>query len=89
VAKLAGIPLAVLERARYIQAGLETKDLSLPLAGDPNAKKSLPKVAAAGQDGLFSPGDLVLAELASIDTDKLTPLEALNRIAKLKKRLQS
>jgi DNA mismatch repair protein MutS len=89
VAKLAGIPLAVLERARYIQAGLETKDLSLPLAGDPDAKKSLPKVAAAGQDGLFSPGDLVLAELASIDTDKLTPLEALNRIAKLKKRLQS
>jgi len=42
-----------------------------------------------GQGGLFSPGDLVLAELASLDTDSLTPLEALTRLAILKKRLQA
>jgi DNA mismatch repair protein MutS len=89
VAKLAGIPSAVLERARHIQVGLEAKELSLPVVGDRNVERPLPKIAAASQDGLFSPGDLVLAELASIDTDKLTPLEALNRIATLKKRLRS
>ncbi|MGA2545686.1 MAG: DNA mismatch repair protein MutS [Rectinemataceae bacterium] len=89
VAKLAGLPSAVLERARQIQGGLEAKELSLPPVGDPNAKTNLPKVMSPAQGGLFSPGDLVLAELASIDTDKLTPLEALNRIATLKKRLQS
>ncbi|MBL8968055.1 MAG: DNA mismatch repair protein MutS, partial [Spirochaetaceae bacterium] len=36
---------------------------------------------AAAQGGLFSPGDLVLAELASLDIDSLAPLEALNRLA--------
>ncbi len=91
VAKLAGLPPAVLARARVIQAGLEAKELApssdraLPSAprGEPGA------IAKAAQAGLFSPGDLVLAELSSIDTDRLTPLEALNRLSALKKRLQS
>jgi DNA mismatch repair protein MutS len=53
-----------------------------------SAKSPSPKLQQ-DSGSLFSPGDMVLAELASIDTDKLTPLDALNRLASLKKRLQS
>jgi len=44
---------------------------------------------ADSQGGLFDPGELVLAELASLDPDKLTPLEALTRLAGFRKQLQS
>ncbi len=41
------------------------------------------------QAGLFSPEDLVIAELRSLDVDGLSPREALNRLALLQSRLQS
>jgi DNA mismatch repair protein MutS len=96
VAKLAGLPSAVLERAREIQVGLEAKERTLPDSA-PQAARAAPEPVAAAAKGrapatepaLFSPDDLVLAELASIDTDKLTPLEALNKLASLKKRLRA
>ncbi len=94
VAKLAGIPAVVLDRARTMQAELARNERSLPAAarggslppawGDRKQQKQ-----AVTQESLFSPGELVLAELASIDTDRLSPLEALNRLAALKKGLQS
>jgi DNA mismatch repair protein MutS len=88
VARLAGLPQSVLERAREIQVGLEAKERTAPgTASSPKAPA--PRPADSRGDTLFSPGDLVLAELSSIDTDKLTPLEALNKLASLKKRLQS
>jgi DNA mismatch repair protein MutS len=100
VAKLAGVPEAVLDRAREIQGRLETREKP-GLAGlgespaetagassaGARAQKAAPR--AIGADSLFNPGDLVLAELASVDTDKLTPLEALNKLASLKKRLKA
>jgi DNA mismatch repair protein MutS len=100
VAKLAGLPAPVLERAREIQASLEAKEKAVPpapsaspglspnasLGLSPNAKKHASDGLA---DGLFSSADLVLAELGSLDPDKLTPLEALNKLASLKKKLQS
>jgi DNA mismatch repair protein MutS len=91
VAKLAGLPPAVLARAREIQSGLVAKERSLPRA---ETSASLQERQAGvrplkGRDLLFSPEELVLAELSSIDPDKLTPLEALNKLASLKKRLQS
>ncbi len=91
VAKLAGIPAAVLERARYLQAELEAKERSLPREPQPRgeaaARPAAPATAAVAGE-LFNPGELVLAELASIDIDRLTPLEALNRLSALKKRLR-
>lgn len=92
VAKLAGLPPAVLERARILQLALETKEHSSP-AAPPTSAESLAKAAVSSKappparETLFNPGDLVLAELSSIDTDKLTPLDALNRLAALKRRL--
>ena len=94
VAKLAGLPAEVLERARGIQAGLEAKERALPLSVEQVERtlplsKEAPRKASAheAEATLFSPGELVLTELASIDTDKLTPLEALNKLAALKRRL--
>jgi DNA mismatch repair protein MutS len=84
VAKLAGLPPAVLERAREIQAGLAAKEGVL-LAPVPPVKRA---AQVSKEATLFSPGELVLTELASIDTDKLTPLEALNKLATLKKHLR-
>ena len=89
VARLAGLPAAVLERARQIQGGLEEKERSLHPGDGLREKTAVPLVSANRSNSLFSPGDLVLAELASIDIDKLTPLEALNRISTLKNRLKS
>jgi DNA mismatch repair protein MutS len=101
VAKLAGLPAGVLERAREIQGGLEDKEKSgpivppasvaaaAPLSATAPRNAASPKPAVMGGGALFSTEDLVIAELSSIDTDKLTPLEALCKLASLKKRLQS
>lgn len=90
VAKLAGLPRDVLERAREIQAGLEAKEKNLPEGMPIPVGAAAPHAAESSKkDSLFSAEDLVLAELSSIDTDKLTPLDALNKLASLKKRLQS
>jgi DNA mismatch repair protein MutS len=91
VAKLAGVPAAVLDRAREIQARLEAQQkpsLDQRPAPDPAPGKAA-RSPGREEAGLFSPGDLVLAELGSLDTDKLTPLEALNKLASLKKRLKA
>jgi DNA mismatch repair protein MutS len=88
VAKLAGLPSEVLGRAREIQAALEDKEGTI--ADTVAAKAAAPAAAAPrpATEALFSPGDLVLAELASVDIEKLTPLDALNKLALLKRRLQ-
>jgi DNA mismatch repair protein MutS len=97
VARLAGLPPRVLARAQSVEDELSRKEKLLPLpeigaaapgAGDPGrAGKGGPGKPKA--EGLFSPGDLVLSELASLNIDRLSPLEALNRLAALKKELQS
>ncbi len=79
VARLAGVPEEVLSRAREIRERLS----SLEGAGVAKAPgSSTPPIQ--GGASLFDPRDLVLAELASIDTDRISPLEALNRLAHLK-----
>ncbi|MCL1836151.1 MAG: DNA mismatch repair protein MutS [Treponema sp.] len=79
VARLAGLSPAVLERAQQIMDQLRGRDVhlreALPLAEQP----------AAGRRG--AAGDSVLEELRSINTDDITPLNALARIAKWKERL--
>jgi len=86
VAKLAGLPAAVLARARELQSALEARQGKGFLAPERAAPKVGEKPAAAS---LFSPAELLVAELASLDIDKMTPLAALNALASLKKHLQS
>jgi DNA mismatch repair protein MutS len=79
VAKLAGIPNAVISRAREILEELE--------AGNPHA----PAAAIAEPEDQVSMLDLrsqqVCAALEAITVETLTPIEAMNELYKLKKML--
>lgn len=79
VAGLAGIPAPVLARARQVRENLARKERDLPAA------VASPRPPA--QAALFSSEELVLEELRSLDPDRITPLEALSRLARLKKLL--
>jgi DNA mismatch repair protein MutS len=90
VARLAGLPPAVIERAREVLANLEAEELSRD--GRPKLARRLAAeaeaAAAPAQIGLFAPDeDPVVRALRQAPIDSLTPLEALNLLADLKGRL--
>jgi DNA mismatch repair protein MutS len=79
VAELAGLPAAVVRRAREVLGTLEGGHRVAP--GGP------PPAADPGQLTLFgAEPHPVLADLQSIDVDAMTPLQALNRLAELQRR---
>ncbi|AJF06315.1 DNA mismatch repair protein MutS [Geoalkalibacter subterraneus] len=89
VARLAGIPAAVVERAKEILRNLESGEFSDE--GQPRLarerKRSRPQ-ASSPQLSLFSSGDQELRRrLEEVDVTVLTPLEALNILDDLKKML--
>jgi DNA mismatch repair protein MutS len=86
VARMAGLPPAVISRAREILERHEQSEHQL-------SEKLTPGVAAGGQplpeqQPLFTPLDRrVLEALRSADIDNLKPVEALNLLAELKKQI--
>ncbi|MEJ5166026.1 MAG: DNA mismatch repair protein MutS [Thermoanaerobaculia bacterium] len=78
VARLAGIPDGAIERAKEILKVLEKADL----LKDRNIKKT-----KFEQLFLFEPSSPVLEEIKNLKIEELTPLEALNLIAKWKKEI--
>ena len=82
VARLAGLPEAVLARARQILADLESADIA---RGRPE-----PPQESAVQASLFdaSAEETALRMLRELDIDQLTPLDALNRLYALRAMLQ-
>jgi DNA mismatch repair protein MutS len=93
VARLAGLPRDVIERAREVLANLEREELSRDgrpkLAGRPAASGAGGEVASPAQLGLFAPEeDPVVQALRGAAIDRMTPLEALNFLADLKTRLR-
>lgn len=95
VARLAGVPESVLSRAREIlaslgSAGAADSARASPAVASPAVASGRNPVAASrppSPPGLFSEEELVLEEILSLDTDAITPLEALQRIARWKQRL--
>jgi len=84
VAKLAGVPAPIIARARAILANLERDELT---AGGQPRLAAGPEAAAGAQLGLFAPADDRLRdELAAIEIDALTPIDALNRLHALVQR---
>jgi DNA mismatch repair protein MutS len=79
VAKLAGVPEPVLSRAREILARLEAGDRSPDRPPPPKAGR--PKAGAPEDDAL------ALA-LSRISVESMTPLDALNELARLRDRAQ-
>jgi len=86
VARMAGLPPAVILRAREILERHEQSEHQL-------SEKLTPGVAASGeplpeQQPLFTPLDrCVLEALRNADIDNLKPVEALNLLAELKKQI--
>jgi len=94
VARLAGLPREVLERAREVLANLEREELSRD--GRPKLARHLAQAEATtgtpstppAQLGLFPPEeDPIVRDLRQAPLDTMTPLEALNFLARLKARL--
>ena len=83
VAQLAGLPDGVVRRAREILGTLEGEHRMVPGA-PPEAARD------PGQLALFTdaPADPMVEELRLMDVNALTPLEALNRLAELKRRAE-
>ena len=85
VGRLAGLPQAVIARARRILALLEGEQLVSGLqrpAGVP--APGAPRPAGADQLALFSPASHPLIDqLSSIDVNALTPIQALTLLAEL------
>jgi len=86
VARLAGVPVDLLERAKTILAGLEHEATGLgPRIASPGAK---PAAGARGraQLSLFdAPPTRVESALAKLDPERLTPIDALLALRELKK----
>jgi DNA mismatch repair protein MutS len=84
VAKLAGLPAEVVERAREVLQEHETAEqrLSEQLASDELQARP------PAQLTIFTPlSQPVLEKLREVDLNRLTPLEALNLLAELKKQI--
>ncbi|RKY03230.1 DNA mismatch repair protein MutS [Candidatus Poribacteria bacterium] len=87
VAKLAGLPQEVIERAKRILEVLESHDISV------EARRTAPRIrrpsrplkADALQLTLFSPKpNPIIEELKKLDLDNMTPIQALNKLYELK-----
>ena len=80
VAQLAGLPDAVVRRAREVLAKLESEHRVVPGAPEPSPDP--------GQLALFAEAapHPALEALRDMNLDTLTPLEALNRLAELQRR---
>ena len=89
VARLAGLPQKVIDRAKEILSNLEKGELDalgmpkIATTKIPGLKPKLPL-----QPSLFNQPDPVRSELKKIKTDQLTPLEALNILDELKKKAE-
>ena len=85
VAKLAGLPNEVIDRAREVLAEHENAEhrLTGQLANDES------RPAPPAQLTIFTPiSQPVLERLREVDLNRLTPLEALNLLAELKKQIE-
>jgi len=102
VARLAGLPPAVIERAREILGNLEGGELDeagrprLAERGAAQPGAGSPAAPASDQLGLFAPAPAgpspaeaeAIAALRGVDPDRTTPLEALQLLGALSERLR-
>ena len=85
VAQLAGLPTAVVARAKEVLLTLEDQHRVVP--GNP-PRLDEGQLVLFGEGRPARPIDEMRDEIAKIDVDALTPLEALNRLADLKHRAE-
>lgn len=77
VAKLAGLPSMVVERAKAVLSGLEQNSEPSPKKSSPAKQPELFMVSAPSRENLIE------QQLAKLDINRLTPLQALNKLQML------
>ena len=91
VARLAGIPMEVINRSKEVLANLENEELDD--SGMPKlAHSDKDKERHASQIDIFSPPDEthpILIELKEMDIMNMTPLEALTKLDALKRKISN
>jgi DNA mismatch repair protein MutS len=93
VARLAGIPTSVIDRAREILGNLENQSLDIddrPALARSTAKPregEARKAESIQLDFFQNLNDELFRELKSLDLDSMTPLEALKVLAELKEKV--
>jgi len=99
VARLAGLPQTVIQRAKEVLANLEKAEFNE--LGEPVAAHQEKKPAGVRQEGglgkttetspqlglYASEAGLLFKELQDMDLDAMTPLDAMNRLNELKKKV--
>jgi DNA mismatch repair protein MutS len=87
VAKLAGLPPAVIERAKLVLAGLEAENRVSPVRGfeDLPLFATAPRPSAPTPDAAF---DALVAALTALHPDEMSPKDALEALYALKAKLQ-
>ena len=86
VAKLAGVPDAVINRAKVILSHIsEEKDQEIRI--DPNESLPEPEEETREEEALSFAEFSVIDKLKNLETDKMTPLEAMNLLYELQKML--
>ncbi len=83
VARLAGLPNSVIERAREILFELEKTEQE-ELDRVTRSLRTTPGQHKPQQLSLFAPGNEVIEAISHIDVNNITPLEALNLLNRLK-----
>lgn len=86
VAKLAGIPQTVIDRANVILSHIQETALNKPVIPEEVVNVSY-KQNGPSVPGLFSDEEIIISNILSTDLDNLTPLEALQLISRWKKEL--
>ena len=85
VAKLAGVPGGVVERAKAILSNLEAHSVD---ASEQPAFVPREKSGGEAQLGLFAPHfEKIIDELKGVEIDRLTPVEALLKLRELQKKI--
>jgi DNA mismatch repair protein MutS len=89
VARLAGLPQKVIDRAKEILSNLEKGELdAMGMPKIATTKISGLKPKPPLQPSLFLQPDPIRSELKKIKTDQLTPIEALNILDQLKRKAE-
>jgi len=84
VAKLAGLPASVIERARLVLAKLEADDRAKPKGFEDLPLFAVPPAPPPKHDDA---GDLLAAAIATLNPDEMSPRQAMDALYALKARL--
>ena len=83
VAKLAGVPKTVTDRAKKILKSIESENSEIRVVSKGNAKRE----EASGQVGFANmASDEIVKELCALDVNTLSPIEALQELYRLSKK---